>query len=272
VAFLTDDALFILDYGSMADLRALTLTKAGTGTGTVWASPSGLCGPECTSKTLTVPARTTVTLMATPDAGSYFAGWSGDADCLDGVVTVSSAAASCTATFTAFSAFGKLTPPNLATLEQPEVTLTWSAAVGATSYRVCVNPSSSTQCGDDGGQWIVSATTAPLANLQPGTYSWQVEAIFPQGVAQADETTWWSFTIEPPQGSSPTAAPRVAPRPSDPQAAQPGTGTARGRPAVERRPEPTRDRPKAVPRKTPTTSGASRRPSSDEARGRRISR
>ncbi|MDH3328384.1 MAG: hypothetical protein OEM01_04055 [Desulfobulbaceae bacterium] len=79
------------------DMYSLTVTKAGTGTGTVISSPAGInCGTDCTEEFYDTIV---VTLTATPNADSVFAGWSGDADCLDGIVTMD-AAKSCTATFT----------------------------------------------------------------------------------------------------------------------------------------------------------------------------
>jgi len=77
---------------------SLGLTKSGTGSGTVTSSPSGItCGIDCSE---VYPSGTVVSLIATPAAGSTFAGWSGDSDCLDGAVTMS-ANKSCTATFNA---------------------------------------------------------------------------------------------------------------------------------------------------------------------------
>jgi hypothetical protein len=54
---------------------ALTVTKTGSGTGTVTSAPAGIaCGPTCAA---TFDPGTTVTLTATPDVASIFAGWSG---------------------------------------------------------------------------------------------------------------------------------------------------------------------------------------------------
>ncbi|MCP4247278.1 MAG: hypothetical protein GY778_09550, partial [bacterium] len=74
----------------------LTVTKTGTGSGTVTSSPPGIdCGSDCTED---YPQGTIVGLTATPDAGSFFNGWSGDADCSDGQVTMNGDR-DCTAVF-----------------------------------------------------------------------------------------------------------------------------------------------------------------------------
>lgn len=77
----------------MVELR---VSKAGTGNGTVTSSPSGIdCGAACRTY---FDADTVVTLTPTPGAFSAFTGWSGDADCSDGVVTAT-VATSCVAAF-----------------------------------------------------------------------------------------------------------------------------------------------------------------------------
>jgi hypothetical protein len=74
----------------------LDVTKNGTGSGTVTASSGALdCGPICHTY---IDANESVTLTATPTAFSEFAGWTGDADCNDGVITAATAT-SCIATF-----------------------------------------------------------------------------------------------------------------------------------------------------------------------------
>ena len=53
----------------------LTVAKAGSGTGTITSSPSGInCGADCTE---TYTNGTSVTLTAISDAGSTFTGWTG---------------------------------------------------------------------------------------------------------------------------------------------------------------------------------------------------
>jgi len=75
----------------------LSILKQGIGTGDVSSIPSGIsCGLSCSAQ---FPLDQLVMLSATPSAGgSIFSGWSGDADCSDGIVTLS-ADMSCTATF-----------------------------------------------------------------------------------------------------------------------------------------------------------------------------
>ena len=80
----------------------LTVSKAGSGSGTVTTSPAGInCGADCTES---YEEGTIVTLIPNPDGGSTFGGWSGGADCTDGSVTMN-AARNCTATF-------NVIPPN----------------------------------------------------------------------------------------------------------------------------------------------------------------
>ncbi|UCH80280.1 MAG: InlB B-repeat-containing protein, partial [Nitrospiraceae bacterium] len=75
----------------------LTVTKAGSGGGTVTSSPAGIdCGSDCTED---YTSGTPVTLTPEPDTGSTFVGWSGVPDCSDGIVTMD-AAMNCTASFT----------------------------------------------------------------------------------------------------------------------------------------------------------------------------
>ncbi|HEU4735115.1 MAG TPA: cellulase family glycosylhydrolase [Kofleriaceae bacterium] len=77
--------------------RALTVARAGTGTGTISSSPAGItCGATCTAS---YAGGTSVTLTATAASGSAFVGWSG-ACSGTGTCTVSMATAqSVTATF-----------------------------------------------------------------------------------------------------------------------------------------------------------------------------
>ncbi len=74
----------------------LSIQKSGSGSGTVTSNPAGInCGSDCSEP---YTSGTIVTLAATPDAGSTFAGWSGDVDCSDGQVTTD-ADKTCIATF-----------------------------------------------------------------------------------------------------------------------------------------------------------------------------
>jgi hypothetical protein len=74
----------------------LTITLAGSGSGTVTSVPAGIdCGSTCSNSFVT---GTLVTLTATADTASVFVSGTGDTDCEDGVVTMITPI-SCIATF-----------------------------------------------------------------------------------------------------------------------------------------------------------------------------
>jgi hypothetical protein len=74
---------------------SLSLTKKGTGSGSVISTPAGInCGPTCSAL---FDSATVVTLKATAGADSRFMGWSGQG-CRSGTVTMS-VAINCTANF-----------------------------------------------------------------------------------------------------------------------------------------------------------------------------
>lgn len=70
-------------------LNTLTVSKTGSGSGTVTSSLPGIvCGSTCSA---TFTSGEVVALTATPSTDSVFGGWSGDAACIDGRVTLISA-------------------------------------------------------------------------------------------------------------------------------------------------------------------------------------
>jgi len=78
---------------------ALTVTKSGSGSGTVASSPAGIsCGTACSAS---YTSGTSVTLTATPASGSTFAGWSGACSGTGTCTLAMTAARSVTATFNA---------------------------------------------------------------------------------------------------------------------------------------------------------------------------
>jgi hypothetical protein len=61
--------------GSVSPAMALTVSKRGSGTGTVASTPAGIdCGSICSA---TYPGGTLIVLSAAPAAGTVFSGWSG---------------------------------------------------------------------------------------------------------------------------------------------------------------------------------------------------
>jgi hypothetical protein len=88
---------------------ALTVTKGGSGAGTVTSAPSGIsCGGACSAS---YSEGATVTLTATPASGSVFAGWGGACSGTGTCVVALTAAKSVTATFNVPAAAGPAPSP-----------------------------------------------------------------------------------------------------------------------------------------------------------------
>ena len=88
---------------------ALTVTEAGTGTGTVSSAPEGIACPEtCTAN---FASGTKVALTPTGTSGSTFAGWSGACTGTGGCMVTMSAAEAVTATFNASGTAVVITVP-----------------------------------------------------------------------------------------------------------------------------------------------------------------
>lgn len=74
----------------------LSVSQNGDGSGRTTSLPGGIdCGTDCSEE---YASGTLVTLEAIPDFGSTFVAWAGDADCVDGAVTMNSDV-DCMATF-----------------------------------------------------------------------------------------------------------------------------------------------------------------------------
>ena len=101
---------------------ALSVSKTGTGSGTVTSSPAGIsCGATCSAG---FSSGTSVTLLASPAAGSNFTGWSGACTGTGSCIVSMSAARSVAAAFDAVGTAVSLSPTSLSFAAQ---------AVGTTS-------------------------------------------------------------------------------------------------------------------------------------------
>ena len=105
-----DAEAFISVFGLLVD-------GAGTGNGTVTASgisATMTAGTTTGDNSETYSSGTSVALTATPASGSVFVGWSGDADCSDGQLTMN-ANKTCVATFNLSPTTGTLTVNKIVT-------------------------------------------------------------------------------------------------------------------------------------------------------------
>jgi hypothetical protein len=189
------DGVVIMDAGRnctatfILEQHTLTVVNAGLGSGSVTSSPAGInCGGDCSED---YGYGTTVTLTAIPDTGSVFSGWSGNADCADGVVTMDTGRA-CIATF------------------DPEQHTLTVVKTGTGTGTVTSNPGG-VNCGGDCSEDYNNGTTVTLNAVPAGgsTFDgWSGDADCADGVVvmNADRSCTATFTLNPTLTSIKTGA------------------------------------------------------------------
>jgi uncharacterized repeat protein (TIGR03803 family) len=182
----------------------LAVSKSGSGSGRVTSSPTGIdCGGACAGSFAT---GSVVTLTATPASTSLFAGWTGDADCTDGSVTVSSDKA-CTAAFNlgpnlvVFAVTGpaSVSPGGSLTISD-KTTNTGAAGAGPSTTRFYLSVDSTLDPSDvplgqhavpalaPGASYTGSVTIMIPPGQPPGHYSLLAVADANGAVAETNET------------------------------------------------------------------------------------
>ena len=175
-------------------VRQLTVTKNGTGTGTVTSVPAGIdCGGTCGAP---FDDGVDVTLTAVPAAGSVFVGWSGDAAGANGTVQVTmDADKACTATFD---------------LEPAPPAGEWSGSSGCGLNRVPIPHAGPDQtvCVGEHVQLDGSASSDPDEGVPVGGLSAPVSPMY-QHQRREDLSFEWSFaTLYVAQGQPVYALPK----------------------------------------------------------------
>jgi hypothetical protein len=89
--------------------------------------------------------------------------------------------------------FSKMTPANGSSNLGSTVTLAWGTVSDAAFY-VCYDTTNNNQCDTN---WQPTAASAgwTFNGLTPGTYYWQARAMVGATTTEADNGTWWSFTV-----------------------------------------------------------------------------
>jgi hypothetical protein len=105
--------------------------------------------------------------------------------------------------------FSKLTPANGTSGLSSSAALTWGSVSNA-SYQVCLDTTNNNTC--DTTWWPTAvSTTRTFEGLAPGTYYWQVRSTVGATTTEADNGTWWSFTVGSPDPGIIDMSPVTAP-------------------------------------------------------------
>ena len=115
-----------------ADTHTLTVTKHGSGSGTVSSRPGPIaCGPVCSTS---YPATTTIALTATPASGSTFANWAGACSAAGECTVSMTTDQAVTATFTLLAPNTKITEATISS-KQHKATFKFGAVGNRSGFR-----------------------------------------------------------------------------------------------------------------------------------------
>ncbi len=147
----------------------LTVAKSGAGSGTVTSAPAGIdCGSVCSAR---FAGGASVTLTATPAAGSKLAGWSGGGCSGTGTCPLGmSSDKSITATFALVAPGTKLGTSSISSAKRT-ATFGFTAIGVATGFQCALARSGATPT------FKACASPRTYRKLQPATYTFEVRAV-----------------------------------------------------------------------------------------------
>lgn len=172
--------------------RRLTVSKNGTGSGTVTSGAAGiLCGSACA---VTLPEGTAVSLAAAPADGSVFTGWSGDCSGTGGCKTGMGSDRDVTATFDLKPA-AIVKPPPPAVLKAPKAKITSKPGKKtkskAAAFKFRANLAGSKfSCRIDRKKFTSCKSPKKYRGLKPGRHTFEVKAKAAGLTGSAAAYTW----------------------------------------------------------------------------------
>jgi len=218
--------------GQSGSFAYLTISKYGAGSGKIILDRGALIwsGSTGTASYGTANDAMTVNMTAVPDSGSVFAGWSGDADCSDGTIVMSTSK-NCMATFTSDTpapASGATLAPDMASpqfIGNHAITFTAGGIGGSGDYEYkfwlkTAGVWNTVQDYSTTNTWTWNTTGAAAA-----TYGVQVYVRNVGSSAKYEATKTMSYTLNP---SPATGATLISNKPSPQTAGSNVTFTAGG--------------------------------------------
>lgn len=166
--------------------RVLTVTRNGTGSGTVTSTPAGIaCGDTCS---FAFNNGASVALTAVASAGSVFAEWGGGCSGNGACTVVMDAAKSVAATFTCSAVGATSLAQHGSALSGVPYTIAWGSVAGATGYDIC---ESLTASFDGEVCTTVTTTSRQFTHTVAGltTYYYRVRAKSPCGTGPFSATS-----------------------------------------------------------------------------------